>query len=282
MLSDTVTVNPSAQSRKQLLARQKVLDAMTDSGKKLYYEMENLALDTEISTARRWWGIGEKVSSALKTPAEYGDSYIKECSELLRISEAILYSAKKFFSYFSTNDMDKLMSMRNAFGHPISWTQLRRICQYKLEKERWHWIELTLKNCWTFDEMAAAMNETKTGPATGHKGRTAAKPKNLNAMLDQVESMTSKLLKTCDDVWLNDVPDEENLIDMFDDLADEQLDKTLAERLQDDINTIRKTSTRMGSLADELQRKLVLIENELSSRGPTDTRRSKKTEATSA
>lgn len=252
--------------------REELLGDMTEDAREMFLDIENKLVNEDLDTINNRYDIGCMVLRATNNPNKYGKEIHKTFAELLDMNPDVVYQTRLVASRFNNDDKNRILDMRNGLNQPITWTQLVAVARITDEKARWDLLDRTIENNWNTKDLdnEINMNDNKTTKTTAKApskklGRPISKPKDLNSLLTQLESMTKKMYKACSNVWLSK---DAGLASMVEEVVEDTgPEEKLVTRLAANSELLRELIDSMTELAGELDSSITKIQEAMPSEG---------------
>lgn len=196
----TSVENPSLAQKLEKITHDKLLASA-------YKDIKKLVERSNVAFVDSRYKIGERVKQLrddyAKAGREYGESIMKNLSQVLGLGDGELYFTLRLVEQFNQEEVAKICKLRTTTGRSITLAHLRVMVQYP-EASHEEWLKQVVDNDWTSSELYEELKEkykSKKGAKQETRGRSLAAPKTLMACIRQQSAATKNWLKRFCKVW---------------------------------------------------------------------------------
>jgi hypothetical protein len=186
---------------------------------------------------------------------KYGEGSMKKLAFGLGIDATLLYESAHFAMAYTRTEVEELVKMRNAAGHPISWSHIRWVVR-ETPVTRQELLQKAMAENWTSVALAYEVKRRVDARWFGAhakvetRGRKLAKPKNLDDAIRQQASLADKFLERDSQVWNTD---EHCLTRLCLDMPPDAYTQERAEKLREHAQRLRQLAQEADQRATEAE-----------------------------
>jgi hypothetical protein len=173
----------------------------------------------------------------------------------LGIDATLLYESAHFANAYTREEVEELVKMRNAAGHPISWSHIRWVVR-ETPACRQELLQKAMAENWTSVDLADEVKRLSDARWFGAhakvetRGRKLAKPKNLDDVIRQQASLADKFLERDSKVWNTE---QHCLSSLYAEMSQEEYTPERAEKLREHAQRLRRLAQEADERATEAE-----------------------------